>query len=78
MRSIIGLISSEKFARIRVGFKPTEESRVPLINLVLSGISEQDKPLFEKAITAAANAAFDFASGKDIQSVMQKYNGKAQ
>ena len=78
MRSIIGLISSEKFARIRVGFKPTEESRVPLINLVLSGINEQDKPLFDKAITAAANAAFDFASGKDIQSVMQKYNGKAQ
>ena len=78
MRSIIGLIGSEKFARIRVGFKPTEEIKIPLINLVLSGISEQDKPVFEKAITAAANAAADFASGKDIQSVMQKYNGKAQ
>jgi hypothetical protein len=45
---------------------------------VLSGIKEEDKSLFEKAITAAANAAFDFADGKTVQAVMQKYNGKAE
>ena len=77
MRNIVQEIATTEFARIRIGFKPNEQTQIPLINYVLSGISEQDKPLFDKATTVACNAGYDFACGKDIQAVMQKYNGKA-
>lgn len=77
MRNIIALIGSGEFSRVRIGFKPEGEFNIPLINYVLSGISKEDKPLFDKVIDTAANAAVAFAKGEDIQSVMQKYNGKA-
>lgn len=78
MRSIIQEIGSTAFPRIRVGFKPEGGTVIPLLNLVLSGISEKDKPIFDKAILAAASAAVDFANGKGLQQIMQKYNGKAE
>lgn len=77
MRNIISLCGSE-FPRIRIGFKPEQECKIPLINLVLSGINEKDKPIFEKAISASALATIDFINGQPIQNVMQKYNGKPE
>ena len=76
MRNIISLLGVSNFPRIRIGFKPTENTQIPLINLVLSGIKEEDKALFEKAISSASNAAVDFAKGVSLQNVMQKYNFK--
>ncbi len=78
MRSIIQEISSTNFPRIRVGFKPDGGTQIPLLNLVLSSISEKDKPIFERSINAAASAAAEFANGKSLQQIMQKYNGKAE
>ena len=78
MRSIIKEIGTEKFARIRVGFKPTVKTQVPLIDLVLSAIKQEDKAIFDKAIERAGNAAADFANGVTLQNVMQKYNGAAE
>ena len=78
MRNIVELLGSGNFARVRVGFKPEGEFKIPLINYVLSGISESDKPVMEKAIAVGAACAVDFASGKPLQEIMQKYNGKAQ
>ena len=77
MRNIIQELGRCDFPRIRVGFKPAEKTLIPLINYVLSGIPAEEKELFEKATEVAALAACDFAQGKDIQYVMQKYNGKA-
>ena len=76
MRNIVKEISTQNFARIRIGFKGEEDSKIPLLNLVLSGIKEQDKPLFEKAVTSAGKAAEEFAKGLPFQNIMQKYNGK--
>ncbi len=76
MRNIISMLGSENFARIRVGFNPGGDNRIPLIDLVLSGIKEEDKDLFAKAISSAGSAGADFAKGIKIQDVMQKYNGK--
>ena len=76
MRNIISMLSSENFARVRVGFNPGKESRIPLIDLVLSGIKEEDKEIFANAIERAGKAGYDFATGKKIQDIMQKYNGK--
>lgn len=78
MRNIIKELGTENFTRIRVGFKPESPLNIPLINLVLSGISVQDKPIFEKATALAGEASFDFACGTDIQTLMQKYNGKTE
>lgn len=76
MRNVIKELGTGDFARIRVGFKPATETRVPLIDYVLSGIKEEDKKIFESAIEKSASAGYEFAIGKPIQEVMQKYNGK--
>lgn len=78
MRNIISLIGTDKFPRVRIGFKPNGENRIPLIDLVLSGIAEVDKPLFEKALERAAKAGEEFIKSGDMESVMRKFNGKAQ
>lgn len=77
MRDIIAKLGNTNFPRIRIGFKPTELSQIPLINLVLSGIKEEDRPIFDKAIDCASKAGVEFASGKPLQQIMQKYNLKA-
>ena len=74
MRNIVKELGSDKFARIRVGFKPLEESRIPLIDYVLSGIKGDDVLLFDKMTQVAGEAGFEFAKGTPIQQVMQKYN----
>ena len=78
MRNIVKEIGSTAFTRIRIGFKPQGESKIPLINYVLSGIKEEDKPLFKKAINSAGEAASLFAKGEDLDKIMQKYNGQTQ
>lgn len=77
MRNIIKELGSGDFPRVRVGFKPTEKSFVPLIDYVLSGIKEDDKPVFDKAIDIASDAAVAFIKGEKLQNVMQAFNTKA-
>ncbi len=74
MRNIVEKLGATDFARVRVGFKPLENLQIPLINYVLSGISEQDKQVIEQALTLGAKALYDFANAKDIQQIMQSYN----
>jgi len=76
MRNILEKLGNGDFPRVRVGFKPTTEINVPLINYVLSGIKEEDKPVFDKAIDVAASAAVAFAKGEKLQNIMQTYNLK--
>ena len=76
MRNVIKELGSGDFPRIRIGFKPDGIMQIPLIDFVLSGIREEDKPLFDSATTQAAAAAAEFAKGADILSLVQKYNGK--
>ena len=78
MRNIIKELGASEFARVRVGFKPLEEMKIPLISYVLSGIKAEDKPIFDNALKVAGNAGADFAKGKGIQKIMQDYNGKAE
>lgn len=78
MRNIISELKETNFARVRVGFKPTENMQIPLINYVLSGIKESDREIFNASIKTASNAGCDFASGKPIQEIMQRYNTKSE
>ena len=75
-RNIVEKLGSGNFARVRIGFKPIRNLEIPLINYVLSGISSEDKPIFDEAISLGANALYDFAFNKDIQKIMQDYNKK--
>ena len=76
MRNVIKELGTENFSRIRIGFKPDAPTVVPLIDYVLSGIKEEDKPLFDEATTRAANAAAEFARGASVLSLISKYNGR--
>ena len=76
MRNVIKELGTENFPRIRIGFKPEGEMLVPLIDYVLSGIKEEDKPIFDVATTTAAKAAAEFAKGEKVLSLVQKYNGR--
>ena len=75
MRNIIKEIGTQNFARVRVGFKPEGECKIPLLNLVLSGIKKEDQPLFDKAVSLAGQAAVEYAKGTPFQNIMQKFNG---
>ncbi|MDY6367886.1 MAG: aminoacyl-tRNA hydrolase [Clostridia bacterium] len=76
MKSVIGKIGTTEFLRIRVGFHPDPDCKIPLIDYVLSGIKDEDKPVFSKATDVAATAATDFAKGRDDEFIMRTYNGK--
>lgn len=75
MRNIVLHLGSENFARLRVGFRPSEPIIVPLIDLVLSGIKEEDKEIFARAISLSAKAGQDFANGVPVQKIMLSVNG---
>ena len=76
MRNVIKELGTENFPRIRIGFKPDEPTFIPLIDFVLSGIKEEDKPLFDETTSRAAKAAAEFAKGESVLSLISKYNGK--
>ncbi|MBQ8426456.1 MAG: aminoacyl-tRNA hydrolase [Clostridia bacterium] len=78
MRNILQNLGSGNFPRIRIGFKPSTEFKIPLIDYVLSGIKEQDKPLMEQALDGASNAGVAFSKGENIQKIMQEFNGKSK
>lgn len=75
MRNIVKELSSQKFKRVRIGFKQNAEVKIPLINYVLSGIKLEEKPIFEKATEIASLVAYEFANDKPFSDIMQKYNG---
>jgi len=75
MRSIIGETGLKEFPRIRIGIRD-ESVNIPIINYVLSEVNKADYELFSSACHRAAEAAYEFAHGKDIQLVMGKFNGE--
>ena len=74
MRNIVKEIKSQNFARIRIGFKPEGEFKIPLIDYVLSGIRGEDKEIFIKTIEKASNAGVKFAEGNTIDKIMAEFN----
>ena len=74
MRNIVKEIKSQNFARIRIGFKPEGEFKIPLIDYVLSGIRGEDKEIFIKTIEKASNAGVKFAEGNSIDKIMAEFN----
>ncbi len=74
MRDIVSKIGGEDFPRVRIGTKPVNDSR-GIIDYVLSDIKKEDEEVFKKVLNKSADAGYDFASGKNIEEIMCKYNG---
>ena len=74
MKSIINLLGTTEFARVKIGFKPSEPIKIPLIDLVLSKIPTADKEVFDKSILDASKAVEEFVKGASISDLQQKYN----
>ncbi|MBR2614393.1 MAG: aminoacyl-tRNA hydrolase [Clostridia bacterium] len=75
LRNIVKELGSENFKRIRIGILD-KESKIPLLEYVLSNIKKEDYELFAKTIGNAAKAAVEFAKGTAFDRIMQTYNGK--
>ena len=73
MRNIVKMLGTQNFARVRIGFNPSNPN-INLLNYVLSGIPAEDKALFEQSIKRASEALRAFAEGKDFDYIMRTYN----
>ena len=72
MKSIVSILSNDKFSRIRVGIgKPVYNN--DLINYVIGSIDEEDKIELEKGKELAKEAVIEILKN-GIDSAMNKYN----
>ncbi len=76
MRHIVGTLGRTDFKRIRIGIKNRElaENDVKLIDLVLSKVDYDDKPLLTEGINASAEAVKEIIAGKDVQRIEEVLN----
>ena len=77
MRNIVSEICTEKFNRLRVGFKDkaVETKSVNIIDKVLSPIAYNDKEKISGAIDKASTAAAKWAKGEaTLDALMQELN----
>ncbi len=72
MKSIIYLMNTDKFPRIRVGIG-RQPDYMDLADYVLSRFSDEEIPLMEEAVKKAALAIEEIVK-KDVASAMNKYN----
>ena len=74
MRSVIRLLGSDRFPRIRIGTGKEDMEQRELISFVLGGFSKDEVKLRENAVDIAADAACCYVeSGIDL--AMNRYNG---
>jgi PTH1 family peptidyl-tRNA hydrolase len=74
MKNIVELVGSTNFPRLRVGIGEPDNPRADLAAYVLSKISPEYDDVFAEATQKAAAAAAEFIGGKNLESIMQKYN----
>ena len=72
MRSIVSLLGSDKFPRLRVGIGKPEENR-DMIAHVIGNMSKEDEEILDKATSKAAEAVEELLKN-GIDSAMNKFN----
>lgn len=77
MKSIVNMISTENFPRMRIGIKKENEF-IDTIDYVLSDIPKDKMPIYKEVVQKAAALSEDFIKGYSFDDLMQKYNGKAR
>lgn len=71
LKSIINMINSENFQRIKIGIDKSIE--IPVVDYVLGKFTKQEKKLIDEAIDTSIEIIYDWLT-QDILSVMNKYN----
>ena len=74
MRSIIRLLGSDRFPRIRIGTGKEDMEKRELIGFVLGGFSKDEVKLMEAAVDVAADASVCYVEN-GIDRAMNRYNG---
>lgn len=72
VESMIRELGSQKFPRLRVGIG--RQTGKPVVDYVLSGWTEEEQPLIEQAVDAAADAVI-LAVRSGMAMAMNRYNG---
>ena len=72
MRNIVQMLSTEDFARMRVGIG--KETPMELYDFVLSQVTDDDRKTLDPVLDNAADALYAFVHGESIDSVMQQHN----
>ena len=72
MKNIVQMLSTEDFPRVRIGIG--KETKMELVDYVLSQVSDDDHKTLDPILDQAAQALYDFVNGSPIDNVMQKYN----
>ena len=72
MRSIVSVLGSDKFPRLRVGIGKPEENR-DMIAHVIGNMSKEDEEILDKATSKAAEAVEELLKN-GIDSAMNKFN----
>lgn len=71
MRSIIGSLGNERFARLRVGIGSTDQGR--LRDYVLDAFTPEEQPVVDAAVARAVDALLLFVRG-DLKRAMNEFN----
>lgn len=74
MKSIIRLLGSDRFPRIRIGTGKEDMEKRELIGFVLGGFSGDEVKIMEGAVDVARDAAICFVES-GIDRAMNRYNG---
>lgn len=75
LKSIIYLLNSDEFARVRIGVGKPENPKHDLVDFVLGRFTKDEVPVLEESIKRADGAVCEIIkNGTD--SAMSKYNGK--
>lgn len=77
LKSIIYMLGSDEFPRIRMGVGAPKHEDYDLADFVLGRFSKDEIPVMEKAIERAKLAAEEIIK-RDVPAAMNKYNGVAK
>ena len=76
MRSIVEVLGTDRFARLRVGVRGESHSDYRLRDYVLDEFAPEEMPVVEKTIERAVDALVLFARG-DLRRAMNEFNREA-
>lgn len=73
MKSVIGILKTEKFPRIRIGIGKPENEHIDMISHVIGFVPEEEKRILEEGVKLGAEAVSELIRN-GIDSAMNKYN----
>lgn len=73
MRSIIGNLDDDRYARLRVG---VGRPRTDAVRHVLGPFTAEERPTMDHAVTEAADAIWDWLVGGDLPGTMTRFHNR--